>query len=278
MIPVSISEKMMFSTARLECEDGSAGTGFFFNYNIEGKIVPILITNKHVVKDNPKERMLFHLHLCDVDNPTVPLDESIAVSYNTNWVFHSKHDLCFTYVNPLFEEVNKLTGKKVFSVPITEDLIYDNMKLETLSALEQVVMVGYPNGLWDQMHNYPLFRRGYTSVHPAIDFNRDGVGVVDMACINGSSGSPIFILDEKGYIDKNTQCFNLSERIIFLGVLFAGPQKIEIGDVVDVDIDEKLQQKTVSIGKSLINLGYYIKSYELNEFCNIIKNALYSQN
>ena len=89
----------------------------------------------------------------------------------------------FTYVNPLFEQVNKITGKKVFSIPITEDLIYDCKKLETLSALEQVVMVGYPNGLWDQMHNYPLFRRGYTSVHPAIDFNRDGVGVVDMACI-----------------------------------------------------------------------------------------------
>ena len=202
----------------------------------------------------------------------------VIQSFQTKWFFHSKHDLCFTFVNQLFEEVHKRTGKCVFSTPITPDIVYDSKKLEELSALEQVVMVGYPNGLWDQMHNYPLFRRGYTSVHPAIDFNRDGVGVVDMACINGSSGSPIFILDEKGYIEKNTQSFNLSERLIFLGILFEGPQKIEIGDVVDINIDEKLQQKTVSIGRSLINLGYYIKSYELDEFRGFIKNALYSQN
>ena len=70
----------------------------------------------------------------------------------------------------------------------------------------------------------------------------------------------------------------MSERLIFLGILFEGPQKIEIGDVVDINIDEKLQQKTVSIGRSLINLGYYIKSYELDEFRGLIKNALYSQN
>lgn len=48
MKPVSISEQMMFNTVRLECLDGSSGTGFFFNFEFEdNRIVPVLITNKH---------------------------------------------------------------------------------------------------------------------------------------------------------------------------------------------------------------------------------------
>ena len=130
-------------------------------------------------------------------------------------------------------------------------------------------MVGYPNGLWDTIHNYPLFRRDYTSAHPAYDFNREGVGVVDMACFNGSSGSPIFILDEGGYTDKNSHSFNLQPRVIFLGILFGDLQKLEIGELVSVDV--QMQQKDVPVVPSLINLGYYIKSYELNEFREYIR-------
>ena len=272
MKPVSISEQMMFSTVRLESVDGSSGTGFFFNYEFDGKIITVLITNKHVVNNNPKEEMKFQLHLCEMANQTSSLKESFTVTYQTEWIFHSKHDLCFTFVKPLFEEVCKKTGKRVFFIPITEDIIYDKKRLEDLSALEQVVMVGYPNGLWDHIHNYPLFRRGYTSAHPAYDFNRDGVGVVDMACFNGSSGSPIFILDEGGYLDKNTRTFNMKGRVVFLGILFEGPRKLEIGELVNVDV--KMKQKTVSLTHSLINLGYYIKSYELNEFRERIKKML----
>ena len=119
MKPISISEQLMFSTVRLECMDGSSGTGFFFNFVIDDKIVPVLVTNKHVVNNNPKEKMKFQLHLCDKYNPKECLDESFTVTFQTEWIFHSKHDLCFTFVNPLFEEVHRITGKVVFSVPIT---------------------------------------------------------------------------------------------------------------------------------------------------------------
>lgn len=54
-------------------------------------------------------------------------------------------------------------------------------------------MVGYPIGLADARNNYPIFRKGYTAAHPAVDFNEDGIGLVDMACFPGSSGSPIYI-------------------------------------------------------------------------------------
>lgn len=116
MKPITTSEQMMFSTVRLESLDGSSGTGFFFNYLFDNKAFPVLITNKHVVMNNPKETMKFQLHLCEISNPSVSLDESFTVKYQTEWIFHSKHDLCFTFVNPLFEEIRKKTGKAVNGV------------------------------------------------------------------------------------------------------------------------------------------------------------------
>ena len=35
-------------------------------------------------------------------------------------------------------------------------------KIKELSALEELVMVGYPIGLSDVRNNYPIFRKGYT--------------------------------------------------------------------------------------------------------------------
>lgn len=69
-----------------------------------------------------------------------------------------------------------------------ESIMATKEKLKDLSALEELVMVGYPIGLSDTRNNYPIFRKGYTSAHPAVDFNDDGIGLVDMACFPGSSG------------------------------------------------------------------------------------------
>ena len=47
---------------------------------------------------------------------------------------------------------------------------------------------------------------------------------------------------------------------------------MNVGEVIDVDV--QMQQKTVSVSKSLLNLGYYIKSYELKEFRDIISKKI----
>ena len=143
MKPVSMSEQMLYNTVRLESLDGSCGTGFFFNFNLDNKIVPVLITNKHVVNYNQNETMKFLLHLTNNDEAS---QENFEVTFSTNWLFHPTQDVCFCFVNPLFEEVKKLTGKRVYYVATDETLIYSEEKLKSLSSLEPVVMVGYPNG------------------------------------------------------------------------------------------------------------------------------------
>jgi len=136
----------------------------------------VIITNKHVVNDKNNETVEFFLHVKDsVD--------SIKIQLNIDRHFHPTQDLCFCFVNPLVEEIKKQTNKDVFYCPIIEEyLCSDNKLQQELKAIEDVIMVGYPRGLWDEKNNFPLFRKGITASHPAIDFNRDNIGVVDMAC------------------------------------------------------------------------------------------------
>ena len=51
---LSIMEQLCFCTVRIETRDIDnncySGTGFFFNLSVDEKVVPVIITNKHVVK------------------------------------------------------------------------------------------------------------------------------------------------------------------------------------------------------------------------------------
>jgi len=65
--PQTITEELMFVTARLESVVGNkvigTGTGFFYNHNVKsepGKYIPLLVTNKHVVQGADKVRLLMH--------------------------------------------------------------------------------------------------------------------------------------------------------------------------------------------------------------------------
>lgn len=270
MKPISISERMMFNTVRLVASDRSSGTGYFYNFVIDNKIVPVIITNKHVVNYNSNETMTFYLHLRNGENES---NESYQVTLTLNWIFHSKKDLCFCFVNPVFEFVKKQTGKDVFYIAIDETILPSQKMLEELSALEELVMVGYPIGLWDKNNNFPIFRKGYTASHPAIDFNESGIGLVDMACFPGPSGSPIYILNEGGYKDKVGNLNWGQSRIIFIGTLFSGPIYDATGKLVVTDIPTSNQVVESHTG-IMVNLGYYIKSSEILEFKNIIKEIL----
>lgn len=266
MNPQTISEQLMFNTVRLVASDGSSGTGFFYNFNTNEKTYPVIITNKHVVNNNPNETMTFYLHLCTGERES---NENYKVTYATQWHFHSNKDLCFCFINPVFESVKNSTGKDVFYIANNNSILATKQKLNELSALEELVMVGYPIGLWDEKNNFPIFRKGYTASHPAYDFNEKGIGLIDMACFPGSSGSPIYILNETSYSDKKGNMY-MGKRVILIGILYAGPRYNAQGDLIVTTIPT--HQKIQTTTPMMINLGYYIKAHELHEFEDYISN------
>jgi len=153
--------------------------------------------------------------------------------------------------------------QKLFYVGL--DGVPSDDELKKLDAIEEVIMVGYPNGLWDHVNNLPLIRRGITASHPGVDYQIEGqvgpgVTVIDSACFPGSSGSPVFVYNQ-GMIWNKSGAVTPGSRVIFLGVLFSGPAWQQDGRIVVKNIPTK----TVPVAEihTMINLGYVIKPREV---------------
>lgn len=259
----SLSEKLMLSTVKIITVKGT-GTGFFFTFKIKENIVPILVTNKHVINNKEWEEVEILFHVLDKE-------KNIPFKFNIKWFFHEKYDLCFAYIGQVLNYIERNFQKHIEINYIEEEHIPKNLK--ELNALEEVTMIGYPIGLHDEVNNLPIFRKGYTASHPALSFNEEGIGLVDMACFPGSSGSPIFILNEGSY--RNSSGVVIGNRLIFLGILFAGPTYDATGKIIMKEIDTKLT--LIPSVEIMTNLGYYIQAKAILDFKEMIIKNLENQ-
>jgi hypothetical protein len=264
--PTSVTEQMMYATVRILGQisgttNVKAGTGFFYNLpTIGGQFVPVLVTNKHVIDETSS--LEFIVHASTVIGAAKPDTNAGVKSVQADWVLHPnpKIDLCAL---PFGGVANTMRPYPFFRA-LDPTLTKSQAELLELNAVEDILMVGYPNGLWDATNNYPLIRRGITASHPAVDFDVDGVGttVVDIASFPGSSGSPVFIYNNGTVTDKKGNVA-IASRTIFLGILYSGPTfqsdgKIVIRNIPTVDV-------AVPQINMMMNLGYIIKARELAE-------------
>jgi len=256
--PQAISEQLLFSTVRLSTDSGS-GTGFFFHFKTDDqKQIPVIVTNKHVINNKLEQEVNFSLHIKDMGKPT---NENIDIRLNARWVFHPTLDLCCAFTNPLMSQIKQRIQKEIFYIPFTEELIWEDSKLEEIQAVEDILMVGYPIGLFDRKNNLPLFRKGITATHPAINFNDESIGIIDCSCFPGSSGSPVLLYNDNGFTDRKGTTHLGAKRIVFLGVLCSAPILNAQGNIEITEIPT--QQKIVTRTQVMVNLGYYIKAKEI---------------
>ena len=203
--PTTVTEQMMYCTARIVGLNASGTafktvTGFFYQFPVaasDNRNIPILVTNKHVIEGVVQVEFVIHTNSSGGPKP----DGKTGVrSLFSDWVPHPnpRVDLCAL---PVGGVVNEAKG---FFRSLDPSIVPSEAQLEQLSAVEDILMVGYPNGLWDAVNNCPLIRRGITASHPAVDFDVDGVAttVVDIACFPGSSGSPVILHNHGSYGDK----------------------------------------------------------------------------
>jgi hypothetical protein len=150
------------------------------------------------------------------------------------------------------------------------DLIPNEQLLESFEPLEQIIMAGYPIGLWDSVNNLPLLRRGITSIHPKIDFMGKPEFLIDAAVYPGSSGSPVYLYESESFNIKNE--IKLGTRIFLLGLNYASYYENVRGEIKVEDIPtRKTSQKQYTEVVSPTNLGVCIKSSKLKEFVPILK-------
>jgi hypothetical protein len=268
--PTTISEQSLFSTVRIEVKmkDGGygTGTGFFFQYQFKkDHYLRLIVTNKHVVADAKSGEFFLHREE-KKDNRSVPSGQFFGIEFDNfedAWIGHPNKniDLCAMLFNQLDKQI-KDWGESPYVAYFDEKLIWTDEQLAMLSAVEEVVMVGYPIGLWDARNNLPIIRRGTTATHPGIDFQGRSEGVVDIAVFPGSSGSPVLLLNESGvYSDKKRGSVVVGTKAVFLGVLYAGPIWTSEGEVIVQEIPTAKQVLTQV--PAMVNLGYMIKAKEI---------------
>jgi hypothetical protein len=276
--PVTPTENMMYTTARIVGLDNADkelqfGTGFFYQFPVadnDDRKIPVLVTNNHVINGASKVRFLVHT----VSDQGKKPDGNVAVlSEMAQWIRHPnpKVDLCALPIGGFLNTSNP----PAFLRFLDPSIVPSEDQLDGLSAVEDVLMVGYPSGLWDSINNYPIIRRGITASHPAVDFDVAGVAttVIDMACFPGSSGSPVILYSPLSTFNKKTNSNTLGQgQILFLGILFSGPTIESDGRIVIKDIPTVAQP--IAEFRLMMNLGYIIKTKELTALGSEVLNKV----
>lgn len=278
MKEISLSEKIMYSTVLIRCEysDGTCGSGTGFVMNLcqnkeNNTCAPVIITNNHVVENSIKTFFEF----CKADEEGNPIDtESFSFEYDgNNWIHHPDQNVdlrCLPLASALIKLHEK--GIRVFYEALETGLIPTEQILTELSAMEEVVMVGYPIGLSDEYNHKPIIRRGITSSHPAKNYRGKRETLLDMACYPGSSGSPVFILNQGSYATPTW--LTLGSRIYLLGILYGGHEFNARGVLQFTN----LPNIPVPVTHIPINLGLMIKAERILEFETMIKEQMEGTN
>lgn len=264
---LSFYELFSYSTTRIECElnngGRSTGTGFFIflnNFENEEETHRVaIVTNKHVVKDAKKGK----LTLTTKKNGEIQNTEHFNIpheNFESAWIPHPDDsiDLCILNFNT-YENVFKGNGIELFYTPIPIQLIPDDNILDAFDTLEDVFMIGYPDGIWDSYNNKPIFRKGVTATDYRFNYNNAPEFIIDIAVFGGSSGSPV--LAKKRFRDQND---NEISKTFLLGILYAGFQHTANGEIKIVQIPQN--QKAIIQTSIPNNLGIVIKANQLNAF------------
>lgn len=259
------SDIIIFSTVRIKnyMKNGeeSTGTGFFYDY----KDAPFLVTNKHVLENAEK-----------IEFMTVTRDENANVDYHSMAVFSLDEDylqnksfghpsadvdIQAIYMNNVpFKRERPNRKPLVFS--ISDDIVPDKTKLEELFAIEDVVFVGYPNSMWDEVNHLPIVRTGTTASLLTMDFNGQPKFLIDASVFPGSSGSPVFILNETFYGNRQGNLV-MGSRVLFLGVISSVYLRNDMADIEIIPVPTT--NKPVARVKQMIDLGVVEKAITVVE-------------
>lgn len=272
-------DQLMMSVVRIEATlgDGSKSTGSGFAYSFaqreDGMYVPAIVTNKHVVEGAVSVSLPISVADKD-DNPTGTF-EVITYPLQNNVIMHpdSEVDLCAILAGPIYQYFQKKDLQPLL-FRLDKNIAASDATFSELLPLEEITMVGYPNGIWDSDNNGSIARRGIIATTPENDYLGKKQFVVDMACFPGSSGSPVYLANFGSYADRNGN-LNVGTRIKLLGILYAGPQHTASGEIVLTPVPT--QNKPMSLTSIPNNLGYVIKASELDALESIAASLLTSQ-
>ena len=167
---------------------------------------------------------------------------------------------------PIISDIER-TGKSVFMVNYDASMIPSSEEMDYITQLDDVAMVGYPNGIWDHVNNQPIVRKGSLATRPSKRYNGNKEFLIDMPVFGGSSGSPILIASDKMYFDRRTKNYRGNFTLKLLGVVYVVMLHSVMGEVEVVSIRD-METKTATrtpLFRVPNNLGMVISAERILE-------------
>lgn len=261
-----IGTQLLYSTLRLEAETPggvSTGTGFIFSMERGDNTYLFVVTNKHVISAAGIGKFFFTV--MEDGGPVVGKRHEVTVAdFQNAWFGHPDPsvDVAVMPLVPVLEHMQS-QGVSAYFKMIPESAIPTGEQLADLDALEDIVFVGYPNGVYDAHNLLPIVRKGTTATPVFVDFNGQKLFLIDASVFPGSSGSPVMLVNEGWYTQGNT--LQAGSRFHFLGVIASVLIRHEQGAVEFVDIPTAQQQ--IATTQQMIDLGVVFKSDTVVEAC-----------
>lgn len=217
-----VLDQLFYTTIRLNGLDYEnneiTGTAFFFNYRSGVKNHLFLVTNSHTIDEMDKCTLTFHRRKRGKPDFGNPINLKTS-NFSETWYHHPKKiDLALMPISPI-DQMLVEKNEKIYVQSIEHDLIPSEDEIrEEIQPLEDAYFIGYPNGIYDKVNYIPVARKGTVATPLSVDFEGKPWFLFDGAAFPGSSGSPIIMVDQNGYIDRN-DVFIPRRRIYFLGIL-----------------------------------------------------------
>jgi len=213
-------------------------------------------------------KLIFHLKKSDGSPSLETFGFTITDNFAANCTLHPDPavDLAACSLVNIINTSNEL-GKPIYFKGFDKSLFPSKDDSSSFSAIENIVMIGYPNGIYDEVNNLPIVRKGITATPFWIDFNGKKNFLADISCYPGSSGSPVLVLEEGVTKDRYGNISIGKNRLKLLGINSSVFLNTLTGDVY---VQDTAQLKAVVSSPN--NLAIIIKSEELLAFDTIVKD------
>jgi hypothetical protein len=154
-------------------------------------------------------------------------------------------------------------GKRPFLIMLDQSLVPTDAELADLTPLEDILVVGYPDGIIDRAHNIPVFRRGITATPVYIDFDNTKEFLIDAAIFPGSSGSPVLLYNQGMFANRQGTTV-VGSRIKLLGIVW-GVKINPVNGEISI-VPAPTQARTIVNSQVPNNLGVCVKTSRVLEF------------
>jgi hypothetical protein len=265
-------EDMRHATCRIGSTASSLRSGiassFFFSRGPR-TVGPkeLLITTRHAVESYEEIELCLSVRKAGTDNQFTV--DSFKVSLDRNTFDHpiARIDLSAISIDPMISDLGR-KGIEVRRAVLT-NVILDSAKfLRSCPSVQKIYMVGYPIGLWDRVNNSPLVTTGVTATPLTLDFNGEMEFLVNCNAFPGSSGSPIFAVNDGVNYLEDEHSLSFHPLIYFVGIV----HRICVHDV-DGQISDIPVPNAVKKTAAFEMVVPYVRCYKAAEVVRLIAHV-----